>query len=432
MNASTPIGQPEQTKAASPRWWPAAFWGIFALALAVRTAWALAVPIDPVSDSQAYDLFARNMAEGHGYAFQPGQLTAYWPVGTPALYAAVYSIFGTQYGPAAALNVLIGAAVVALTMALARDWFGPRVGLATGLISCLWPGQVTFVSVLASEIPFNLCWLASLYLSTRPKLHPAARAVLAGAALAGASYIRPVALLLPAVFAWIRLIGPEGPRLWSRQSALIIAESVGSLLVMLVLILPWTLRNDRVFGHPVLISANGGVNLWMGNNPDSSGGYTKLPDEVEAMNEADRDTLLKAEAMQYIRQDPLAFVLRTLVKLVRTHDRETIGVVWNQPGLERTFGRSVLTPLKLISTVYWFLALGFAFIGAAVSLNQQKNWRWLGNPAIVLWAYFAALHAVIVSGDRYHYPSVPLIAILAGLGATSMLNLASRRRQGQV
>ena len=38
-----------------------------------------------------------------------------------------------------------------------------------------------------------------------------------------------------------------------------------------------------------------------------------------------------------------------------------------------------------------------------------------GDPAIVLWTYFAVLHAIIVAGDRYHYPSVPPIAALAGL-----------------
>ncbi len=63
-------------------------------ALAVRLLWAACVPVDPVSDGVLYDAFARSMVEGHGYAFADGTLTEYWPVGTSAVYALLYYIFG--------------------------------------------------------------------------------------------------------------------------------------------------------------------------------------------------------------------------------------------------------------------------------------------------------------------------------------------------
>lgn len=408
------------------RRWRRSAWAIVAIALALRLSWAAAVPIEPVSDSRVYDLFARNLADGHGYCFVPGTPTAYWPVGTPALYAALYATIGRDYGPVAILNALIGTATVALTLLLARDWFGRRASLIAGLLLALWPGQVEFTSVMASELPFNLCWLAALYAATRPRLHPALRAVSSGAALAAACYIRPVALLLPAVFAWIRLVGPDGPPLRSRRAALIAVEAAGSVAVMMALILPWTLRNARAFGRPVLISANGGANLWMGNNPGTQGGYMPLPDSVDGLDEASRDLVLKEEATRYIRERPAAFVARTLVKLARTHERETSGVAWNRPGLERAFGPAVLTPLKLLSTAYWSAAVLLALLGAAAALRNAGPWRWLGQPAVLIWAYFALLHAVIVAGDRYHYPSVPAIAALAGLG---VVVLADRLRR---
>lgn len=57
------------------------------IALILRVVWGIAVPVVPVSDSNAYDLFAQNIALGHGFAWKPGELTAYWAVGTSAFYA---------------------------------------------------------------------------------------------------------------------------------------------------------------------------------------------------------------------------------------------------------------------------------------------------------------------------------------------------------
>ena len=42
---------------------------------------------------------------------------------------------------------------------------------------------------------------------------------------------------------------------------------------------------------------------------------------------------------------------------------------------------------------------------------------------LVLWAYFAILHAAIVSQDRYHFPSIPFIAILSSLGVKPTFRL---------
>ena len=405
-------------------------WGVVAVALVVRVAWALIVPVDPISDSKAYDLLARNLAAGHGYAFEPGRPSAYWPVGTSALYAALYVVFGSSHTSIVVLNILIGTATVWLTTALASEGFGPRAGLVAGLLLALWPGQVEFTTVLASELPFNLAYLTALFVVTRPQLHPAVRVVLTGAALAAASYNRPIALLLPFVFAWVRLIGPGGPRPRSwRRAGPVLAEMAGMLVVMAALILPWSLRNARALGHPVPVSTNGGPNLWMGNNPSSKGDYMPLPDSVRGMDEVRRDKLLKEQAVAYIRQHPGAFVTRTLRKLVRTHERETIGVSWNVTGLERTFGSGVLTPLKFLSSAYWGTAVVLAIVGALAALRQQGMLLWLGQPAIVLWAYFGMLHAVIVAGDRYHYPCVPQIAALAGLGLVQIGMLLPNSRK---
>lgn len=415
---------PEAEATATPPWWRPLSFGTIALALALRVAWGAVVPVIPRSDCVAYDLLAQNIVSGQGYAFEPGKPSAYWPVGTSAMLAMVYKIFDHGYGPVVILNILIGVATVWLTMSLTRHWLGARAGLAAGLLMAVWPGQIQFTTILASELPFNLCVMTALFIESRERIGPGVRAVLTGVALAGASYVRPLALLLPAILVWCRLVGPEARR---RRPFAVLAEAVVVVIVMAALIAPWTIRNARAFGRPVLISTNGGANLWMGNNPESDGGYTPLPDEVRGMDEADRDELLKRRAKQYIVENPGVFVVGIAKKWILLHDRENIGVVWNREGLARVFGPGSLTPLKVISSGYWWGMLLLAACGVGAALSRLGVLRWLGLPPLVLWAYFAMVHAVVVGGDRYHYPSVPMIAALAGLGAVAILDHVSKR-----
>ena len=59
----------------------------------------------------------------------------------------------------------------------------------------------------------------------------------------------------------------------------------GAAAAIAATIAPWSIRNNAVFGEFVLLSTNGGPNLWMGNNPDSTGFYMPLPSSVDGLSE---------------------------------------------------------------------------------------------------------------------------------------------------
>jgi 4-amino-4-deoxy-L-arabinose transferase-like glycosyltransferase len=358
-----------------------------------------------MSDSNAYDVFAQNIASGYGYCWKPGELTAYWAVGTSALYALLYSVFGHSYTPIVMLNILVGLGTIALAMSLTRRWLGQFPAVLTGWILALWPQMIEFTTILASEMLFNFCVLLAFWLATLPGWKWFPRAAASGIALAAAVYIRPVALLLaPLIYL------PEALNRGELAKAL--AACMISCVIMVALVLPWSVRNLHVFDHFVLVSTNAGANFWMGNNPNSTGGYMVLP-ETGIANEAERDRYFNQKAWEYIRLEPLAFVARTVKKTFMLHDRETIGVSWNEKGLEQRFGSDILFPLKLLNNPYWWLILVCASYGL-VLLFQQRTWlEFLTLPPLTTWAYFTALHSITVSGDRYHIPSDPFIAMLA-------------------
>ena len=377
-------------------------------ALLLRTAWGLFVPVVPISDSSAYDVFAQNIASGHGFCFVPGQLTAFWAVGTAAIYSVFFSVFGHHYFPIVLFNIALGVGTVVIAMSLARTWFGDLTAVLTGWLLALWPLLIQFTTILASEILFNFCMLAVFWLANMTGWKYLPRSFCTGIALAAASYIRPVGLLI-APFAFLR------EALIEKQMFRAITSCALSCLIMLALILPWSLRNQEVFGKFALISTNAGSNFWMGNNPQTTGGYMPLP-ETGITSEVERDQYFNKLAWDYIRQDPLAFILRTLKKAVLLHDRESIGVAWNEKGLAERFGSGILVPLKLVSTPYWLLILAGGLYGG-FSLLRQRSWLdALTLPPLTMWVYFVAIHSIVVYGDRYHMPSIPFIAMLAAYG----------------
>jgi len=96
-------------------------------------------------------------------------------------------------------------------------------------------------------------------------------------------------------------------------------------------------------------------------------------------------------------------------------------VVWNQEELGPRIGVRGVFIAKILSSLYWYGLLLLGLAGAALVLRREKL-RGLFHPALLAWAYFAAIHAVTLAQDRYHFPSIPFIAMLAGFAALSALD----------
>lgn len=385
-------------------------------AVALRVMWALLVPTAPVSDSHAYDTFARNLAEHGVYGWTPEQPSAYWPVGTSALYAPLFMLFGHQYWPIVAINIVLSVVIIVAAFRIARrlPQIHASVPLITAAVLALWPGLIMFVTVLASELPFIASVLVAVDVWTQAKRPAVVRGVVSGIFLAAACYIKPTAQLLPLILAVSALFAGQ-----SLRSVLVLTAS--AYMAMIVLIAPWTLRNYRAFDAFVLISTNGGANLWMGNHPGSAGGYNDLPESVKGMDEVSRDRILSQEARTHIMSDIPGYLLLSGKRLVDTYDRETIPVMWNEQGIDRTLGPAAKFPLKLVSSGYWIAVLLLAIIGSWFAYaGSGRVSSLLGNPLFLLWGYFAVVHALIVSQDRYHFPSIPSVAVFAAIALHSI------------
>jgi len=376
---------------------------IMGTALLIRLIWSACVPVDPVSDGVLYDAFARSMATGHGYAFADGTLTEYWPVGTSAVYALLYKLFGLRPIVVAVFQSLLGAAIVGMTWRIARQAFNENVAALAAWLTAIWPLLIEFTTILASELLFIALVLLSINIWISSRLSPVVRTVFWAACIAAATYVRPTAWPLLLIFPSLRWC-------FDRDFLKLLKTITLGILTAALLFAPWAYRSELLFGRPVLVSANGGVNLWMGNNPNSSGGYMDLPDR-EFRNEVDRDRYYGQEAVHYILSHPADYARLAVMRTITTYDRETIGVVWNERGLSSRYGSTTLAVLKGFSSAYWWAMLILGCAGVAQLLRRDKMERvW---PLLAGFAYFLVFPILTVAMDRYHVPIDPMLAIFA-------------------
>jgi hypothetical protein len=242
-----------------------------------------------------------------------------------------------------------------------------------------------------------------------------------GVILAAASFVRVHALLFPFIFA-VALI-------WRHRTPLreLIPFVAISFVAMAACIAPWTIRNTHVFGEVVPISDNSGAVFWAGNNDLSTGECcAPLPADVQNLPEIEIDHVLRERTKTWVRENPGQAAWLFWRKLYLTHNRETMGIVWNEQSLSRYLPPAGIMAAKLVSSLYWLGVFVFGVAGAILVL-QRERWRGIIHPAIVLWAYFAFVHAVAQASDRYHLPSTPFIALLAGLALADAWQWYARR-----
>ncbi len=165
-----------------------------------------------------------------------------------------------------ALQFLLGAATAALLALLGWRLGGVLPAVVSGVGAALYGPFVFFEGELLSiSIAVFLVALAAT-LWGRPR-----GAVPAGLSLGLAALAQPGLLLLGGLGAGISLARPRASGWTGRRDALLLAVA---------LLVPVTLtctRNLVVSGEPILISTNGGINFFIGNNPDAPGTFHLPP-----------------------------------------------------------------------------------------------------------------------------------------------------------
>ena len=432
-------------------------------------------------DRDAYLGIAENIAAGRGFCTpDTASPTAYRPPLYPLLLAATLLFLPAAWA-VAAWNVLTGVGTVWLT-----DRLGASLGLGSArhiatLLVAIDPLLLNATPQPMTEVVFAFLTTAWLWAVICPAEKSSRRALLIGVLFGLMALCRPTIWPLAGLMAvtWFvratiwrgRSSGPFFPasgekvpkadegvvtsvadskrllqmdsRVTAPPLSLTLSPGAGArglvwmILGALLIVSPWVVRNQLVFGHPILTTTHGGYTLLLANNPVydrevvqqpwgtiwSGESLAKWQVEIEQQLNADlgphptepqRDAWMSAEAKEFIRENPSRFVQAALHR-VRS--------LWSiAPHGE---GTSLPAFVRLGVAAFYVVEFLLAVAGFWFILRRGEWPHWL--PGLLLILTIQAVHLAYWTDARMRTPLEPVLALLAARG---LLTLSRRTSEG--
>lgn len=322
------------------------------------------------------------------------------------------------------LQLLVSVAAAGLCWALGRHLAGPRAGLVAGLVYALAPGAVFYDGELLGDFLLPPVIVAAAWLGTSGP--PTWRRLLGLGALVGfGALARPNFLVLLGPLALVCFV----PRpVWAGRVAVL---ALGAALV----VGPVSLRNRIVGEDTVMISSNGGVNLFIGNGPDATGAF-RAPAywgsgleaySTRAAEAAAGRSLKPSEVSAHWRREAVAWIRANpggYLRLVGRRLRLLVGGYEVPNHMDLHFFQRHSAVLWLLPA-RWGLVLPLAGAGAVLSARRDRRWA---LPVLMLAFYLGSIVALFFVTGRYRFPAFPLFAALIGAGVAAWPASTLRRR----
>lgn len=221
-------------------------------------------------DHVEYDLLARSLLSGNGYALHANSPpTAFRAPGVPVLLAGIYKISHGQYIVARLAFSFLGAITCVLLYYLLRFFVTSTWAYVGAFLLALYPGHAYYSMHFFSEVPWALFLtgvvFCLLHFRKTNRVWAYTGYILC---LAMGVYTRPIAILFPLVlFALIAIHQINSERKNSKELVgKLVRESLIPLAGVVLLLIPWAERNHEKLGFRVWFTTNGGSTFYGANN----------------------------------------------------------------------------------------------------------------------------------------------------------------------
>lgn len=301
------------------------------------------------------------------------------------------------------LNCLFSAATCWPIYGIGKKLFGAETGLSSTWLWTILPQAILIPLLWTWDQSLAALVLALIVYATLELRESEAPLAWTGYGLLWAlgALVNPTLCgLLPFLFGWLILE--------RRRSGRVSLAPYARVLVLFVLaILPWTIRNYYSVGGWFFVKSNFGLELWLGNHDPSITAelhpMSSFPERIGLIleGEANYNTGKQRRALAFIEAHPGVFLTNTASRIRQTwtpvSDNEING--W-APGPR--LGRGAV----------WFCA---AFsIASFAGLVLASRERWMDSlPLAMCMILYPVPYYITHTGLRYRHPIEPFMAIFA-------------------
>jgi 4-amino-4-deoxy-L-arabinose transferase-like glycosyltransferase len=415
---------------------------LLVLALVLRLGYMAVTPhYTVIDDARDYDLHARSIALGQGFAHLgpgPTRRTAFRPPGYPYFLAGVYALGGVQRADDArrfrvgrVANALVGTAVVALIGLLSAQVFGRRVALAALALAAVYVPLILVGGSLMSEPLFAALLLGALTaaMQYRRSGHRLRWALIAGL-LGGLTILtraNAAVLLAPLVVA----VWDARPR-WSWRA---LGPPAALVAVAMLTVAPWTVRNAVAFHAFVPVSTQLGSAL-AGTYNDAARGDHRNPASWRSLRRVpDYQYLVRHRRWRQTPEPTLERRLRDAsTRYVAKHPAYVGEVAWwntrrmlDLAGLR--WSRHTASTISVgggwaeAGVVCFWLVAALALAGALTRRGRRVPLHVAAVPALL----YLSVVFLAFETPRYRTGMDPFILMLAGWAAVAGWDAGVRR-----
>jgi hypothetical protein len=371
---------------------------------------------------------ARAIAAGQGFSsplrlFDTGPTVWFTPI-YPYLVAGIFKVWGIYSFMSQIIIQTLSCAFAALTIipihSIAKRAFGESVATGAAWMWVFFPTAIFFPiqwiwDTALIGLFFSLIFWATLAMREKRGL---LRWAGYGALWVVGVLINPsIVSLFPFFLGWLMWKAREESAPWAKPAA-------AALLVFAIGLVPWTIRNYRVFDKFIVLRSNFGLELWLGNNPDVT----------DTMSQWAHPNDNPQEGEKYARMGEIAYMAEKqheAFAFMRNHPRDTIYFM---------FHRFANTWLGVTDAPVDYWSNGPLYVKAFLVLNCLLSLLCLlgalyayrarhpdAAPFALVLVIFPAIFYVTHSSLRYRFPMDPIMLVLAASAVAHLLSVARFR-----
>lgn len=379
------------------------------------------------SDSKIYFSWAVNIVETNNWI---GSEVFFMAPGYPYFLAIVFAVFGKSIFLVKILQIIFSCLTVALIYLSGKELGEKAIAILAASLAAIYAPFIFYSgSILSETLQLFFISLFLFLILKQNSFSNTKNIFLVGIALGFAAIFRGnVLIFIMPIILWLYFQKEKFEFVKQNFMKAVVVLIIGTALP----ILPITLRNISVSEDFVLLTSNGGINFYLGNNENALGIFSApqnfdLYADLSGKNFAEQVSgkkLTSAEASSfwmkqgwgYIIANPVDAFLLTVKKLFLFFDESENP---QSTVMDIEFARDNTSNTLKLPLLNFYLIFLLAFVGLFFLLKNNAKYSLLFYLAL---AYTVSIIIFFVNG-RFRLGVTPIMILLAASGTFALISV---------